>query len=83
MEAEIKTTCLHDRHCALGAQMSPFAGYDMPIEYEGLDAGPAVACSTFRTWAKSMSRVLRHSNLSITYSPAMYRPCTTASASTA
>lgn len=38
MEAEIKTTCLHDRHCALGAQMSPFAGYDMPIEYEGLDA---------------------------------------------
>lgn len=38
METEIKTTCLHDRHCALGAQMSPFAGYDMPIEYEGLDA---------------------------------------------
>lgn len=33
-----KLTCLHERHCALGAQMSPFAGYDMPIEYEGLDA---------------------------------------------
>ena len=33
-----KLTCLHERHCGLGAQMSPFAGYDMPIEYEGLDA---------------------------------------------
>lgn len=33
-----KLTCLHDRHCRLGALMSPFAGYDMPIEYEGLDA---------------------------------------------
>lgn len=38
MEEEIKITCLHDRHVDLGAQMSPFAGYDMPIEYEGLDA---------------------------------------------
>ncbi|MDE6157054.1 MAG: glycine cleavage system aminomethyltransferase GcvT, partial [Muribaculaceae bacterium] len=33
-----KLTCLHERHCGLGALMSPFAGYDMPIEYEGLDA---------------------------------------------
>ena len=32
-----KLTCLHERHCGLRAQMSPFAGYDMPIEYEGLD----------------------------------------------
>ena len=30
---ETKTTCLHDKHIALGAQMSPFAGYDMPIQY--------------------------------------------------
>lgn len=28
-----KITCLHDRHIALGAVMSPFAGYDMPIRY--------------------------------------------------
>ncbi len=28
-----KTTCLHDRHVKLGALMSPFAGYDMPIQY--------------------------------------------------
>lgn len=34
---DIKKTCLHDRHCSSGAQMAPFAGYDMPIEYEGLD----------------------------------------------
>lgn len=32
----IKKTCLHDRHAALGAMMSPFAGYDMPIEYAGI-----------------------------------------------
>lgn len=31
-------TCLHDQHLALGASMAPFAGYDMPIEYRGLDA---------------------------------------------
>lgn len=33
---EIKQTPLHDRHVALGAQMSPFAGFDMPIQYEGI-----------------------------------------------
>ena len=35
---DTKKTCLHDAHVALGALMSPFAGYDMPIEYKGLDA---------------------------------------------
>ncbi|MDE6463747.1 MAG: glycine cleavage system aminomethyltransferase GcvT [Muribaculaceae bacterium] len=35
---ENKKTCLYDAHVALGAQMAPFAGYDMPIEYKGLDA---------------------------------------------
>lgn len=33
---EIKKTCLHQRHIDLGATMSPFAGYDMPIQYEGI-----------------------------------------------
>lgn len=33
-----KKTCLHAAHVAQGALMSPFAGYDMPIEYAGLDA---------------------------------------------
>lgn len=35
-EVEIKETCLHGRHKDLGAQMSPFAGYDMPIQYKGI-----------------------------------------------
>ncbi len=29
-------TPLWDRHKALGARMAPFAGYDMPIQYEGV-----------------------------------------------
>lgn len=33
---EIKKTCLHDRHVAQGAQMVPFGGFDMPIQYEGI-----------------------------------------------
>ncbi|MBR1476283.1 MAG: glycine cleavage system aminomethyltransferase GcvT, partial [Muribaculaceae bacterium] len=37
MADEIKITCLHDKHVALGALMSPFAGYDMPIQYNGIE----------------------------------------------
>ena len=33
---ELKNTCLHDKHVALGAKMSPFGGFDMPIEYSGI-----------------------------------------------
>lgn len=33
---EIKKTCLHSRHTQLGALMSPFGGFDMPIQYEGI-----------------------------------------------
>ena len=36
MDQELKTTCLHDEHLALGAKMSPFAGFDMPIQYDGI-----------------------------------------------
>ena len=36
MEEQLKMTCLHDAHVALGAKMSPFAGYDMPIQYSGI-----------------------------------------------
>lgn len=36
MDNEIRKTCLHDRHVALGAQMSPFGGFDMPIQYAGI-----------------------------------------------
>lgn len=31
-----KKTCLHDKHLELNAQMSPFGGFDMPIQYEGI-----------------------------------------------
>jgi aminomethyltransferase len=33
MEEELKRTCLYDRHVALGAQMKPFGGFIMPIQY--------------------------------------------------
>jgi aminomethyltransferase len=33
---ENKKTCLYDKHVALGAKMSPFGGFDMPIEYSTL-----------------------------------------------
>ncbi len=36
MAEEYKRTCLYDSHVALGAQMSPFAGFDMPIQYKGI-----------------------------------------------
>ncbi len=31
-----KKTCLYDSHIALGAQMSPFGGFIMPIQYSGI-----------------------------------------------
>ena len=36
MEEEMKITCLHGEHVALGAKMSPFAGFDMPIQYSSI-----------------------------------------------
>ena len=36
MEENLKVTCLHDIHVALGAKMSPFAGFDMPIQYSSI-----------------------------------------------
>lgn len=33
---ENKKTCLYDKHLALGAKMSPFGGFDMPIEYSSI-----------------------------------------------
>lgn len=35
---ENKKTCLYEQHVGLGALMSPFAGFDMPIQYEGIAA---------------------------------------------
>ncbi len=36
MEDNLKMTCLYDKHVALGAKMSPFAGFMMPIQYAGI-----------------------------------------------
>ncbi len=34
----MKNTALTDTHVALGAKMVPFAGYNMPVQYEGVNA---------------------------------------------
>lgn len=34
--ADNKRTCLYDKHVQLGALMSPFGGFDMPIQYKGI-----------------------------------------------
>ncbi len=36
MEENLTKTCLHDKHVDLGALMSPFGGFDMPIQYKGI-----------------------------------------------
>jgi aminomethyltransferase len=36
--AETRRTPLLDRHRAAGARLIPFAGYDMPVQYEGIRA---------------------------------------------
>ena len=33
----MKNTALSDKHIALGAKMVPFAGYNMPVQYEGVN----------------------------------------------
>src|SRR5919204_251422 len=32
----LKRTPLYDRHVAAGARLVPFAGWDMPVQYEGI-----------------------------------------------
>ena len=36
LEKKDKRTCLYDKHVALGALMSPFGGFVMPIQYVGI-----------------------------------------------
>ncbi len=35
-EGTLRRTSLHDRHVAAGAKLVPFAGWEMPIQYEGI-----------------------------------------------
>jgi aminomethyltransferase len=32
----MKKTVLYEKHLALNAKMSPFGGFEMPIQYEGI-----------------------------------------------
>ena len=34
--ASLKRTPLYDAHLAAGARLVPFAGWEMPVQYEGL-----------------------------------------------
>ncbi len=36
LEKKDKRTCLYDKHVKLGALMSPFGGFEMPIQYAGI-----------------------------------------------
>ena len=36
MDAILRRTPLYDRHVAAGARMVPFAGWEMPVQYEGV-----------------------------------------------
>ena len=36
MAQTLQQTPLHDRHVGLGARMVPFAGWEMPVQYEGV-----------------------------------------------
>jgi aminomethyltransferase len=36
MAQTLQRTPVHDRHVALGARLVPFAGWEMPVQYEGL-----------------------------------------------
>jgi glycine cleavage system T protein (aminomethyltransferase) len=38
VEATLQRTPLYERHVAMGARMVPFAGYEMPVQYEGVIA---------------------------------------------
>lgn len=36
ISTDLKRTCLYGEHVALGAKISPFAGYEMPIQYSNI-----------------------------------------------
>ena len=54
----LRRTPLYDRHVAAAARMVPFAGWEMPVQYEASATstwacGRRRASSTSRTWARS------------------------------
>ena len=56
--AALKRTALYPVHCALGAKMVDFGGWEMPVQYSGIvdehmAVRTGVGCSMSATWAKS------------------------------
>ncbi len=46
----MKKTCLYEKHLKLGAKMVPFGGFEMPIQYEGIEpehVAVRTACGIF------------------------------------
>jgi aminomethyltransferase len=61
----MKNTALTHIHEGLGAKMLPFAGYNMPITYEGINAEhetvrTAVGVLMCRTWENFYLQVPMH-----------------------
>ena len=52
---DLLKTCLYDRHEALKAQMSPFGGFMMPIQYSNILEEHQAVRQKVRTWGKSLS----------------------------
>lgn len=45
-QQRMNNTALTDKHISLGAKMVPFAGYNMPVQYEGINAEHATVRKT-------------------------------------
>jgi len=48
--AALRRTPFHPRHVALGAKMVPFAGHEMPIQYEGIVAEHRAVRTALCSW---------------------------------
>ena len=65
----MRKTPLYERHLALGAAMTEFGGWTMPVQYTGVidehkKRGPGRACSMSVTWERLTSRARRPSSCS-------------------
>jgi glycine cleavage system aminomethyltransferase T len=61
----MKEIALNEVHKALNAKMVPFAGYNMPVSYEGVNAEhetvrKSVGCLMFHIWENFLSPVKMH-----------------------
>lgn len=56
-ETELRTTPLHGLHAELGARLVPFAGWEMPIQYEGVIAE--------HTWCRSSCGLFDVSHMAV------------------